>query len=493
MILRTFKAPTLKEARKKAVDEYGSHFIILESREGNGPSPAQVTVGIQKETDHGVKDKASGPGMNEPSAKNETQRAGNLFEPFIKQFGNLVASSTETLKTLRSDAESVPKSVSTDPVLKNRSAVLAAEGVTFERSSAGLSGTGPEIPALKASADTETGIDTDTITTAETVENIIEPVEFRQHYRRPAPPQAAAGAQIGALSRKVSYLEKLILELNPASSSGLGNETWYRQLRQAGFTASLLDEWAEKATARPAFTREQNDISEKKSHLFDRIDSFFTPRSIHDDHPLHLFSSLEGTDPLPLVRAVMQHNKRRGIKTRVALLFSSRFDLDEQGLLMLEMLSFHKIEVETIVSHRDWERLLELRQKDETILASAIPLHMDPDEISRRWEHINRILGERHSVKHHLVAHSIHNPEAVCGVLPSGHPFAPDFISLTHFGSAGSYIGNLADYRDFLQCPFGYLHHLTQADAAADSLFSKPATSLLESDSDKSSVNKIAG
>ncbi|PWN05192.1 hypothetical protein [Rhodohalobacter mucosus] len=497
MILRTFKAPTLIEARKKAVDEYGSHFIILESREASGRSPAQVTVGIQKETEHRRQEKTHASGMNEPSAKHDSQQAGTFFEPFLKQFGNLVASSTETLKTLRSDAASASKTDGTESALKNRTGARSVQGVTFERSSAGRSGTGasPDMPELSApaniSTDTVSGLtkETDIVTD----EKRKEATEFRQHYRRPSPPRATAGAQMGALSRKVSYLEKLILELHPASSTGFSNETWYRHLRQCGFPASLLDAWAEQTSGRPAFTREELDSSEIKSHLFDKIDSFFTPRSMHDDHPFHLFSCFEGTDPIPMMRAVLQHNKRRGVKTRVALLFSSRFDLDEQGLMMMEMLTFHKIETETVVSHRDWERLLESRHKNETILASAIPLHMDHDEISERWDHMNRILGERHSVKHHLLAHSIQNPEAVCGVLPSEHPFTPDFISLTHFGAARGSLGNLAAYRDSLQCPFGYLHHLTHSDAAADALFSKPATSLLKTDSTISALNKIAG
>jgi hypothetical protein len=480
MNLRTFKAPTLKEARKKAVDEYGSRFIILESRDGNGTSPAQVTVGIQNEA--GVASQPKGALQNEQEARGQagSQPVGKLFEPFVKQFGNLVAGSTETLKALSSGVQSTGKT-QTESGRENGSVSHSADGVTFERSLPQ-----PAKPSSEHSVEKPDPV-------PDTGERSRETIDFRQHYRRPLPAHATADVQIGALSRKIGYLEKLIMELNPSSPTGYASESWYRELRQAGFTASLLDSWAEKASARPAFTRNENDSEQVKSHLYDRIDSFFTPRALYEEHPFHLFSSLEGTDTLPLIRAIFHQNKRRGMKTRVALLFSSQFDLDEQGLLMIEMLSFHKIEAETIVSHRDWERLLETRHEDETILAAAIPLHMDHEEITGRWEHLNRILGERHSVKHHLVVHAIHNPEAVCSVLPSGHPFAPDYISLTHFGSAGGSMGNLAAYRDCLQCPFGYLHHLAPSDGAADTLFSNPATSLFKTDTGDAAVTKIAG
>lgn len=483
MILKTVKAPTLKQARNKVRKDFKSVFIILESRAESASSPAQITIGIQQNL---IKKPVSAlpwhrhsgtePDGNKPESNlTGSQSIGALLEPFKKQIRDLMTSGSDALKSFQSDKthelgnEALPGIGS----IGSQLGVHTSEGVSFERSSS-------KVKHIASSVkQTETSMQKQELPASE--QN-----GFGQHFGKEV---------IKSLSRKVRTLEKLMVHLSPDDSSIYAAEPWYLTLKRAGFSSFFLQNWIEEASERPAFTRdEKHDPDTIKKYLFDRVDSHFTPRAMHDNHPLHIFSSLEGTDPLPLLLSVYHFNKKREINSRVAVLFTNSYESDEQGRLMLENLKFNNIKAEPVVSHRDWKGLLESRSSNEAILVLAIPVSISRVEIESRWDQFNRIFGVRHSIKHHLVAHALFQPEFLCSLLSERHPFSPDYISLTNFEMTGPILGNLTTYHEEAHCPFGYLHHISNTELGRYSLFDRQATSLLILDKQQNwHAEKIAG
>lgn len=440
MILKKVSGKTLEEARSRAIEKYGNQFVIIETSDETQAGSAFITIAIEPETK---------PAERNP-VKKEKEESTSFVKPLLHQVEQLFESGSETLSSLKNI--SLPSYLHSDS--ENRNSKDPAGAKKRNKSTPGVS-------YIKSAPDSKI-TQQDRIPSKnahkEDFSPGLTPTGFREHFKRK--PEKKKGGQeqdlqMTKLYRRLELLENMVRKFADDQSE-YSEIPLYRYLREKRFTPEFLLDWFDQPAHKTGIHSDIHSFSERT--VFSRIEEYFDSRDPLSEARKHLFTSFPGVNISKIVSAIADHCRMSGYKFNIGLLFSDSFESDDQSIQLMDSFKGLNTQCFDIVTHRDWQNFQNQSDEETYYLLVTLPLPFELDKVDSCWSHFNRVLGEYHSVKHHFISHSLHNPAEIISMLPHHHAFKPDYITLTNLEMCQANYGKLTDYKEKAEFDFGFFH-----------------------------------
>lgn len=438
MILRKISGKTLNEARNQAVEKYGNQFVIVETSDGTQSESAFITIAIESEN--------SKPSQNNSDGEKSSP---SIVKPLLNHVEKLFESGIENFSSLKNiSPSSYLHSGSTNKKQQNqKNRNNSTPGVSYIKSK-------PEHPpANRQQVKSKTPDENKKVPqTSDTGSS-----GFREHFKKKPDRQSNNGRdkQITKLNRRLEILEKMVWKFADDQSE-YSEIPLYRYLRKLHFKPEILLDWFEDNV--PVNGLNHTKISLSEQNVPSIIEDYFDSRDPLTESKRHLFTSFPGVNISKIVSAIADHCRMKGNKFEVGIIFSDSFESDDQSIQLMDSFKTLNATCHDIVTNRDWQTLLNHTDDETFLFLVTLPLQFDLKKVGSGWSHFNRILGEYHSVKHHFISHSLHNPTEIIKMLPLDHAFRPDYITLTNLEMCQYNYGKLTDYKEKSGFDFGFFH-----------------------------------
>ncbi|MEX0769776.1 MAG: hypothetical protein WD035_03530 [Balneolaceae bacterium] len=446
MILRKISGKTLEEARNRAIDQYGNQFVIVETIDSTHAGSAFITIAIEPKSESSQNDRKG----------KKPNPSSSIIQPLLHQVEQLLESGSETFTSLKNISlpsylhSSSGKEKSTQDQKDQKKRNKSTPGVSYIKAASNQTRKNSNSEKIqlqtlhKETSSPEPKPDSDSL-------------GFREHFRKKPDRNRdqEQDTQMIKLNRRLEFLENMVRKFADDQSEYSGIPL-YRYLRKQHFKPEILLDWFDKSVHLKGMDSSGNTSLEQS--VIARIEDYFDSNNPLSESNRHLFTSFPGVNISKTVSAIADHCRMRGYKFDIGIIFSDSFESDDQSFQLMDSFKVLNTSCFDIVTHRDWQNILNQTDEETFHFLVTLPLPFDFSKVESRWSHINRVLGEYHSVKHHFISHSLHNPTEIISMLPLNHAFKPDYITLTNLEMCQLNFGKLTDYKELADFDFGFLH-----------------------------------